>query len=193
MGTDCYDCFSPWLTEDTPGEDDELPGGGGDDSLAVLQLRVQPCWQGELQLQKTDHLPELLVREPPAGVQAEPESPREQPRVLVDQTEEPPQLHQRPLGYFDSVYADSSLNTFIQLVPQSDSLNTWIFLAILLRPITRVDFPLPLRPQMATFCRAGIVRVSPAGGQRSDISDRQDTYYQPVQIIYDYERDEREA
>ena len=50
MGTDCYDCFSPWLTEDTPGEDDELPGGGGDDSLAVLQLRVQPCWQGELQL-----------------------------------------------------------------------------------------------------------------------------------------------
>ena len=45
IGTDCSDSFSPWLTEDTPGEDDELPGGGSDDALSVLQLCVQPCWQ----------------------------------------------------------------------------------------------------------------------------------------------------
>ena len=74
------------MAEDAPGEDDELPGGGGDDSLAVLQLRVQPCWQGELQLQKTDHLPELLVREPPQRVQAEPEGAAEQRGVLVTRT-----------------------------------------------------------------------------------------------------------
>ena len=38
-----------------------------------------------------------------------------------------------------------------------------IFLAILVSPIRRVDLPLPLLPQMATFWRGGMVRVSPAG------------------------------
>ena len=38
-----------------------------------------------------------------------------------------------------------------------------IFLAILVSPIRRVDLPLPLRPQMATFWRVGMWRVSPAG------------------------------
>ena len=41
------------------------------------------------------------------------------------------------------------------------SILTWILLAILMMPMMSVDFPLPLRPQMASFCLAGIVRLSP--------------------------------
>ena len=41
------------------------------------------------------------------------------------------------------------------------SIFTWILLAILTMPIISVDFPLPLRPQMASFCLAGMVRLSP--------------------------------
>ena len=41
------------------------------------------------------------------------------------------------------------------------SLSTWILRAILSSPMTRVDLPLPLLPQMATFCRGGMLRLRP--------------------------------
>ena len=40
-------------------------------------------------------------------------------------------------------------------------LYTCILLAILRSPMTRVDLPLPLLPQMATFCRGGMSRLRP--------------------------------
>ena len=38
---------------------------------------------------------------------------------------------------------------------------TCFLLAILRSPMTRVDLPLPLLPQMATFCRGGMSRLRP--------------------------------
>ena len=116
---------NPRLTEDAPGQSDELPGGGSEDPLAVLHHGVQPTGQlSDLHLPQ--HLPELLLREPAGGVQAEPDRPADQPGLLVDQTragqyeillwtvtldspDELPELDQRPLRDLYAVDTDPTL------------------------------------------------------------------------------------